>query len=119
MREPKKPADNEMLIVHKAPPVTDPDKAARDGVTHASAGAHDDLVLLERRLAEATDAHDKRRLLAQIQHRFGNQRAKEVVRATRIAPGGQDREGSDHPRDPRDRPPVAPAPRRGAKKGAA
>jgi len=84
MRELKRKADEEMLIVHKQPEQPDPDKSGRArGGPFAAAPGGEELASLGARLRAAADASEKRELLAEIQRRFGNEAAKRVVRDAR------------------------------------
>jgi hypothetical protein len=89
MKELKKKPDTEMLIVHKPPMKADPDKAGREGGDHAQVRAMtEELEVMRKRLAQARDAGEKRRLIAEIQRRFGNEKAAQLVHEARH--GGED-----------------------------
>lgn len=92
MREFKKKADEEMLIVHKAAMRPDPDRLGRSRTDSSRAPAleQQELELLKARVSLAKDSLEKRNLIAQIQRKFGNEMALEVVREMREQSGGDD-----------------------------
>jgi hypothetical protein len=85
VRELKKKLDaQEMLIVHKPPLKPDPDKSGRErgGSARVPAMA-EELELMRKRLSQARDPGEKRRLLAEIQRRFGNEKAGQMIQEVR------------------------------------
>jgi hypothetical protein len=85
VRELKKKQDaQEMLIVHKPPLKADPDKAGRERGDPARVPAMtEELELLRKRLSLAKDHREKRQLLAEIQRRFGNDKAGQMIQEAR------------------------------------
>jgi hypothetical protein len=86
MREPRKKSETEeMLVVHKQALKPDPNKAGRHrGEMQRVPGLErEELAILKKRMSRATDPSEKRDLLGQIQRKFGNEKAAEVVRDLR------------------------------------
>ncbi len=81
----KKPDAQEMLVVHKPAQKPDPDKSGREGGESARLPAKtEELELMRKRLAQAKDSREKRQLLAEIQRRFGNEKAAELIQGVRL-----------------------------------
>lgn len=85
-REDQKKHDEEMLIVHKAGPKADPKKVPGPAPAPPRAASLDrqELDLLKKQIAMTNDPAVRRDLVAQIQHKFGNDKATKVVREMRI-----------------------------------
>ena len=85
----KKPDAQEMLIVHKPPLKADPDKSGRDrGDAARVPAAAEELELMRKKLSQAKDPREKRHLLTEIQRRFGNEKAGQMIQEVRQ--GGDD-----------------------------
>jgi hypothetical protein len=79
----------EMLVVHKPALKPDPGKSGRErGDAAPIPATAEELELMQKRLAQAKDAREKRRLLAEIQRRFGNEKAGQAIQELRQ--GGDD-----------------------------
>jgi hypothetical protein len=80
----KKPDAQEMLIVHKPPLKGDPDKSGRErgGSARVPAMA-EELEIMRKKLSQARDPREKRHLLAEIQRRFGNEKAGQLIQEVR------------------------------------
>jgi hypothetical protein len=92
MREDKKKHDEEMLIVHKPGPKADPAMAGRSHAEppRATSLDKDELALIKKQIGMTKDPGLRRELLGRIQHRFGNDRANEVVREMRLKSSDDD-----------------------------
>lgn len=86
MREAKKKTDaGELLATRKPAAKSDPDMAGRDrGGMRAPALDKEEFDLMKKRLASAKGAGEKRDVLAEIQRRFGNDKAGQVVKEMRL-----------------------------------
>jgi hypothetical protein len=84
----KKPDAQEMLIVHKPPLKADPDKLGRDRDLARAPAMAEELELMKKKLSLAKDPRDKRQILAEIQRRFGNDKAGQMIQEVRQ--GGDD-----------------------------
>lgn len=84
----KKPDAQEMLIVHKPPLKADPDKAGRDRDAARVPAMAEELDLMKRKLSLAKDPREKRQIMAEIQRRFGNDKAGQMIQEARQ--GGDD-----------------------------
>jgi hypothetical protein len=91
VRELKKKLDaQEMLVVHKPPLKADPDKSGREPADALRAPAMaEELELMRRRLSEARDPKEKRHLVAEIQRRFGNEKAGQMIQEVRLGGEGE------------------------------
>ena len=86
MRERKKTEAEEMLVVHKAAKAAEPDKSGRDrgaGPRRSAALEKEELDVLKKRFAAAKHADDKRSVLAEVQRKFGNEKAASLVKEAR------------------------------------
>jgi hypothetical protein len=97
MRDDQRKHDEEMLIVHKAGAAADPKKlggkaagpeAAR--LPRAASLDKHELELFKKQIGMTKDPGLRRDLLRQIQQKFGNDRALEVVRELRLQPTDDD-----------------------------
>ncbi len=85
----KKPDAQEMLVVHKPAQKPDPDKSGREHGDSARLPAMaEELELMRKRLSLAKDSRAKRQLLAEIQRRFGNEKAAQLVQGVRLDADG-------------------------------
>ena len=77
----RKAPEDEMLVVHKPGTRPEPDKSGRDRGVIARTPDLDkgDLELMRRKLSLARNAREKRLLLAEIQRKFGNERASHLI----------------------------------------
>lgn len=100
-REDQKRHDEEMLLVHKPGAAADPKKvggmarAAAEGPAAAKAPRaasldKQELDLMKKQIGMTKDPAARRELLGQIQHKFGNEKAGEVVRELRLQPTDDD-----------------------------
>jgi hypothetical protein len=109
MHEDHKKHDDEMLIVHKAGPAPDPKKAGGPApagpLPRAASLDTQELDLLKKQLSMTKDLAVRRALVEQIQRKFGNDKATEVVRELRLSAQGDD--------DAPSRPPNASGPPKG------
>src|SRR5436190_7968860 len=94
MHEDHKKHDEEMLIVHKPGPAPDPKKvggpAPAGPMPRAASLDAQELDLLKKQLSMTKDLAVRRALVAQIQDKFGNDKAAEVVRELRLSAHGDD-----------------------------
>jgi hypothetical protein len=100
MREDQKKHDEEMLIVHK--PGAEPDPKKLGGKSGSGGGGSaarlpraasvdkQELELMKKQLGMTKDPALRRELLAQVQQKFGNDKAIEVVRELRLKPTDDD-----------------------------
>lgn len=87
MKEAKKKADTEeMLVTHKPAKAPDPDKDGRNpgGGARARAQEKEEFDMFKKRLGSTAGAAEKREILSEIQRRFGNDKAAQVVKEMRL-----------------------------------
>ncbi len=87
MREDQKKHDEEMLVVHKPGAKADPKKAGGPApavMPRAASLDKHELELIKKQIGMSKDPGVRRDLVAQIQHKFGNDKATEVVREMRL-----------------------------------
>lgn len=83
----KKKHDEEMLVVHKAGPKADPKKVGGPApavMPRAASLDKQELALIKKQISMTKDPGVRRDLVGQIQAKFGNDQAMEVVREMRI-----------------------------------
>jgi hypothetical protein len=87
--EDQKKHDEEMLIVHKPGPKPDPDKVGGPApaamMPRAASLDAQELDLLRKQLSMTKDPAVRRALVTQVQQKFGNDKATEVVRELRLS----------------------------------
>jgi|GEM_PF-2803412 len=91
-REDRKQSDEELLIVHKPGPKPDPKKVGAVAAPLPRAASLDkqEVELLKKQLSLSKDPAVRRELVSQIQAKFGNDKAADVVRELRLKPADDD-----------------------------
>ena len=86
MKELKKKPNQEMLIVHKSANMPDPSITGRKPVDIPFGGIlvdRQDFEMMKKQTTQVKNPSERRVLIVQIQKRFGNDKAMEVIRELR------------------------------------